>query len=180
MAKANDKVFVTFADGARVGFTPKKLVVKLVDSAKRAVKFYFRNERLVVIGRDDVSADTWDRLALHGLSQKCGDEGAREDVTTAEAFYEAVLTMKGRLEAGGAFNREAGERIPDRDLFDALVALKLMDVNDDDAVAEYRKLTTAERAAIRMLEDVSAKLAEMAKARAGGINAAGLLGKLKR
>jgi hypothetical protein len=179
MAQANDKVFVTFADGARVGFTPKKLVVKLVDSAKRAVKFYFRNERLVVIGRDDVSADTWDRLALHGLSQKCGDEGSREDVTTADEFYQAVDAMRMRLADGTAFTREAGERIPDRDLFDAMAALGYLDPSSEDAVGEYRKLTTEQRSALRMLEDIAAELARVAKERAKDVDTAGLLGKFK-
>lgn len=175
MAQANDKEFVTFADGWQIGFTPKKLLHKLVDFGARRVRFYFRNGVSLVVGRDDVSDDTWDRLALHGLSQKCGDEGAKETVLTADQFETAVAAMIQRLKAGTAFTREAGERIPDRDLFDAMVACGYIDEADESQVAEYRNLTTSERAALKQLDDIKAEMAEQARIRGKSVDAASLL-----
>ena len=168
-----DKELVTFPDGERIAFTPKKLCIKKLVNDQ--LRFYFRNGSYERFDPARCSPETKARLVLHGASQKAGDEGAKPDVTTADDFHRVVRAMILRLYDGTAFDRAGGERIVDRDLFDAMVALGYIDEADEEAVAAYRDLSAAERKALAMEEDIAQEIAKRQKEAAKGIDVRGLL-----
>jgi hypothetical protein len=93
---------VVMADGREVEFPGKRQILKTVTideaAATVAVRFDFRNGKVLSLGSTELGAVTQLQSLGHGLAQKCGDEAAGEK--KIDDIVAAVEDMMGRLRKG--------------------------------------------------------------------------------
>ena len=149
-----------------------KIADKTLDFDSKAVDFAFADETTVTIALADFPADIQLHLALHGISQKCGDSysGAKGDVAAAKKMFDDTLAQLVAGEWRQA--RGEGESKPRvTELAEAIARIKNVDVEVvkaslDAATDEQRKaLRSNDRVkaiiAIIRAEKAQKKLAEM-------------------
>lgn len=146
---------VKFPDGTSRSFGKRAKSLKAVDTENRTVTFYVKNGQMIVVELDKISEANQLRLALHGISQKVGDDAAGIDEPDDVAV--ALESMRDRLYGGEwSAERTKGEFSGVSDLVKAIVEVTGKAV---ESVREgVKKMSAQEKAAVKANTRVKAVL----------------------
>ena len=144
---------------------------KTIDCEKQTVTFKLGNGLELIVKKEDVSPENWERAAMHGISQRLGDACA--NLSKGKEYGKAMEALEELKQQLGTKDwtkgREAGNRQQIEDLIEALSKLKKLDIEIvraavDKADAEKRKSWISNKAiAAEMAEIKSKRLKKEAK-----------------
>ncbi len=146
---------VKFLDGTSRSFGKRAKSLKAVDTENRTVTFYVKNGQMVVVELDKIPQPNQLRLALHGISQKVGDDAAGIDEPDDVAV--ALESMRDRLYGGEwSAERTKGEFSGVSDLVKAIVEVTGKAV--ENVREGVKKMSAQEKAAVKANTRVKAVL----------------------
>ena len=169
----NDAIAVKMSDGRTVSFGKLQRVKKTIIEGV-GVRFDARNGETFTAEISELSTDTIDRCALHGLSQKLGDEYAGDEYDTAEKCLSAARALWERL-TDGAWHaeREGGGR-------ESILSLALQKVfgkSADEVSAILKVCNRKEKDALKLVPSVAKAITAIETERGKGVDTTVILAK---